>query len=185
MYFLGTIQAAPVAEVLHDEPDPVGRRGLDLLHLVLEELGAAALVAIEGELHVLRGDRVTVVELGILAEDELVGDAVLGQRPGLGQARGADIARHGFEQRVVQGVQHHERGDEGLGLTRIEPARDERHVDPDDEGPVGRGGQGRGQPAERREKQEEDQDLSGHAHGSHLPGDWGRSCDGPGAGVKN
>jgi hypothetical protein len=75
--------------------------GLDLLHLVLEQLGARALVALEGELHILRGDRITVVELSILANDELVGDAVLGERPGLGQARSIDVARHRLHQRVV------------------------------------------------------------------------------------
>jgi hypothetical protein len=48
----------------------------DVLDALLEQLGAAALVAVEGVLHVLGRDRIAVVELHARAHDELVGEPV-------------------------------------------------------------------------------------------------------------
>src|SRR6202030_1495562 len=49
--------------LLEHEPHAVRGEYLDLLHRVLQRLGGAPAVALEGELHVLRGDRIAVVEL--------------------------------------------------------------------------------------------------------------------------
>src|SRR5215471_11056285 len=66
-----------------------------------------------------------VVELRVLAQDELVGEPVLGRRPRLGQARRADVARHRLHERVVQRVEHHEGCDQRFGVAGVEPARDQ------------------------------------------------------------
>ena len=57
----------------------IGR--LDLGDPLLHQLVRGAAIALEGELDVLGGDRVAVVELGALAQHEIVGQAVLGRRP--------------------------------------------------------------------------------------------------------
>jgi len=81
------------------DADPQRARHLDLAHLVLEDL--VALGALEGELHVLRGERIAVVELEPGPELEVVGLAVGAHRPRLGEARGHRLAGHGLHERVV------------------------------------------------------------------------------------
>jgi hypothetical protein len=84
----GSIERHEVGPRLAEhELDPARVDDLDLLHLTLEQLLGAALVALERELDVLGRDRVAVVELDVLPEHERVADAVLRHRPRLGQAR--------------------------------------------------------------------------------------------------
>src|SRR5262249_48351460 len=101
---------------------------LDVAHLVLEDL--ADLRPLVTELHVVRGERIAVVEPEALAELELVGLAVRALLPRLRQARRHEIAGHRLEECVVERVEHPERRDEaGSQLARIEPGRGERHVE--------------------------------------------------------
>ena len=111
---------------------------LDLAHALLEDLRPGALVALERELHVGGGDRLAVMELRILANDELVGEPVLRLRERLREARRVEPGRHRLHQRVVQGVEHHERRGDALGLAGVEPARGQRDVDAPGHGAFGR-----------------------------------------------
>ena len=131
--------------LLQVKPDAARIDDLHVPHAILEQLGGGALVALERELDVVRGHRVAVVELRVLAQDELVDEAVLRGRPGLGQARGVLPARHRLHERVVHGVEHHERVDERLGVARIEPLAGQRDVEPPGERALGRGGGRRAQ----------------------------------------
>ena len=65
----------------------------------------SAVIAFEGELHILCGDRLAVVELHALAQDEVIGQAVFRDRPGFRQAGRLRLARHPLRHRVVQCVQ--------------------------------------------------------------------------------
>ena len=113
---------------------------------ILEPLARGATVAIEGELHVLRGDRRAVVEAGVLSQDELVREPVLGHRPRLRQARRLRPRRHGLHHGVVQRVEHHEGRDHAGRLGRVEPGGRQRDVHAPGElafrGRVGPRGQG-------------------------------------------
>src|SRR5713226_2357903 len=77
--------------------------------------------AVEAEPHVLRGEGIAVVEFQPLAELELVDALIRAERPGLGEAGRHEIAGHGLHERVVDGVEHPERGDLAQHLARIEP----------------------------------------------------------------
>ena len=85
-------------------------------HPLLEELGRGAPVALEGELHVLGGEGVAVVEHDALAEHELVAEAVLGDMDHDSASDGAmALPGIGFTMRVVHRVQHlHDRDDPGV-----------------------------------------------------------------------
>ena len=111
-------------------------RGLDLLDAILEQLGRRALVALERELHVVGGDRLAVVEVGVLPQHEVVHEPVARHRPGLGEARSRHRARHGLHHCVVEGVEH----EKGFRLRGIEPARGQRHVNAPGHGAFGGGG---------------------------------------------
>ena len=87
-----------------------------------------AAVALEGELDVLGGDRLAIMEGRALAQHELVAEAVLRGRPGFSKARRQQPTRHRLHQRVVQRVQDHERGNDPRGLRRVEPGRRQRDV---------------------------------------------------------
>ena len=80
-------------------------RGLDGGHAVLEQFACRAPVSLEGELHVLGCHRLAIVELGAVAQDELVDEAVVGEGPRLGEARCEGLARHGLHHSVVQRIQ--------------------------------------------------------------------------------
>ena len=97
-----------------------------------------AAIALEGELHVVGGDGLAVVEPRALAQHELVDEAVLGQAPRLGQARRHGVAGHRLHQRVVQRVEHHERRADPGRLGGIEPGRGERDVNGPGHLPLGR-----------------------------------------------
>ena len=112
-----------------DEAHLPGVEDLHLLDLVLEQLGAGALVPVPRELHVVRGHRLTVVEAGALAQHERVREMILGLRPRLGQARRGDSRRHRFHHSVVDRVHDHEGRVERLRLRGIEPAGGEGHVE--------------------------------------------------------
>src|SRR6516162_9699474 len=96
-----------------------------LPHLLMEELAPCTP---EAELNVLSGEHVTVVELEALAELELVDRLVRAQRPELGKARGQVVPRHRFDQRVVQGIEHPERGDHAHQPARVEPGGGQGNV---------------------------------------------------------
>ncbi len=100
-------------------------------HALLQQRVRRATIALERELHVIGGDRIAVVELRTLAQDELVAQPVLAGRPGLRQRRRRIALRHRLRHRVVQRVQHHERRDDACGLRRIEPGRRQRDVHAD------------------------------------------------------
>ena len=72
--------------LLEPEAHVLRVRRLDRGHLLLQQLLRGAAIALERELHVLRGDRLAVVEQRALAQHELVDQPVLRDRPGLGQA---------------------------------------------------------------------------------------------------
>ena len=101
---------------------------LHLLHAGLELPGSGPLVALEAELHVLRGDGITVVEREPAAQLELVHLAVRALRPGLGQARPHLLPRQRAHQRIVDRVEHPEGCDLRRGGGRVEPARSDRDV---------------------------------------------------------
>src|SRR3989449_3746098 len=85
--------------LLEEEPDPARVDDLHLLDLILEELRRPAAVALEGELHVLGGDGLAVVELGPLAQHELVAGAVGRHGPRLREARRVQARGHRLHQR--------------------------------------------------------------------------------------
>src|SRR5207248_11694768 len=64
--------------LLEDEANPSRVDDADLLHAVLEEPGRAAAIALERELHVVRGDGIPVVESHAVPDDEGVREAGLG-----------------------------------------------------------------------------------------------------------
>ncbi len=125
--------------LLEVNADAPGVDDLDFAHPVLEQLGRRALVAVERELHVLRRDGIAVVERDALAEDELVAEPVPGHAPRLGEARRIGPGRHGLHQRVVNGVVHHERRDQSLGLRGVQPAGGQGDVHGVRQGPLGHG----------------------------------------------
>ena len=107
------------------EAHPVGIDDRHLPDLVVEDL--RSLGPLEAEPHVLGGERVAVVELQALAELELVDALIRAHRPRLGEAGRHQVAGHGFDERVVDGIEHPERG-EARELSRIEPHGRQRHV---------------------------------------------------------
>src|SRR5256712_4412269 len=115
--------------LLQEEAHAARSHALDLAHALLEDLRPRALVPLEGELRVRGRDRLAVVELRALANDELVREPVLRLRERLREARGVEASGYGLHQRVVQGVEHHEGRGDPLGLTGVEPARGQRDVD--------------------------------------------------------
>ena len=114
--------------LLQPEAHPAGIDDLDGGHPLLERLVGRAAIALEGELHVLAGHRLAVVEAHALAQHELVGEVVLRHRPRFGQARGQQLARHRLGQRVVDGVVDHVRRDDPLRLGGVEPGGRQRDV---------------------------------------------------------
>ena len=137
-------------------------RGVDHLHLadvLLQLRHGATPIALERELHVLGRHRLTVVELHALPQQELVRQPVGGHGPRLREARRVDAAGHRLDQRVVQGVEHHERGDRGLGVPGIEPARRQRDVQAERDRSFRRAVGGTGKEACRKEKGERDTSL--------------------------
>ena len=149
---------------LEAEANAAGIGRLDGGHPVLERFRGGALVPIEGELHVVGGDGLTIVELRALAQDEVVGEPVLGRRPRLGEARSLRVARHRLEHRVVKRVEEHVRRDDARRLGGVEPGGRDRHVDGPGELPFRGGRRGRG--AERSQEQQRDdqgeRNPSGH-----------------------
>ena len=126
----GAIEGHEVGpRLMEHELHPAGIEDLYVLHLLLQEFRGAALVAVERELDVLGGHGLAVVELDVLTQHERVGEAVLRHRPRLGEARRGLPGGHRLHQRVVDRVEHLERRDRGLGLTGIEPAGRQGHVE--------------------------------------------------------
>src|SRR5439155_1357573 len=110
------------------DADPRRVRGLDRQHAVPEHLVGGAAIALQRELDVLGSDRLAIVKAHAFAEHELVDEPVRRRAPRLGQARRHGVARQRLHHRVVQRVQHHERGDDAGGLRRVEPGRREGEV---------------------------------------------------------
>src|SRR5215467_6857368 len=111
----------------------------DFLDLALEQRRGPTPVALEGELHVLGGDWITVVELG-RPQHEVEGEPVRRHRPRLGQAGCHGPGGHRLHQGVVNRVEHHERRDRGFRLARIQPSGRHRDVSADRELSIGRAG---------------------------------------------
>ena len=130
-------------------------------HPRLEGGRGPAPVALEGELHVLRGDRVAVVEAHADAEHEVVDEPVGRDAPRLGQARRHRGARHGLGERVVQRVQDHERHDDPGRLRGVEPRGRERDVHRPGQLALRRGGHRNG-PADRQQQEADDRPDAGH-----------------------
>src|SRR5207245_1925370 len=102
-------------------------------HPLLQRLVGRPPVALEGELHVLRGDGVAIVEARVLSQDEFPGEMILGDRPRLGEIRGERLPRHGLHEGIVERVVHQEGRDHPARFRGVEPGRGERDVDaPDD-----------------------------------------------------
>src|SRR5205085_4018955 len=101
---------------------------LDLFDMLLQRLGAGAVVAFEAELDVLGRDRVAIVESESLTQTELVGLAILALLPGFGEARTHLLPGIGADERVVNRVEHAERRDLCRRARRIEPGRRDRHM---------------------------------------------------------
>ena len=147
----------------------------DLLHVLLQQRRVRAVVALEGELHVLRGHALPVVEARVGAQREVVDEAVGGDGPGFGEARGARARRHRLEQRVVDRVEGEERGDRALGLGGIEPPRGQREVHRPCHLARRRGGSRLRHPGRSQAQQERDHDehTDEPSHGAALPGNVG------------
>ena len=160
--------------LLHQEPDPARVDDLHVLDLVLEELRRPAAIAVEGELDVLGGDGIPVVELDPLAQQELVTGAIGGHRPGLREARRGRALGHGLHQRVVDRVEDLERTDGGLRLAGIEPAGCQRDVEGVRHLALGSGRlSGPHGHAERPDRGEQHGSGDGSSQESHLRPPWG------------
>ena len=145
------------------DADPQRVDDLDARNLLLEELGRGAAIALEGELDVLGGHRLAVVEDDVAAQGELVGEPVRRHRPGLGQRWRRGIAGHGLQQRIVQRIEHQHAGDDAGMLAGIEPGRCDRNVHRPGHLAFGSAGRPRG-----RRRQEESQGE--HDDGGADPG---------------
>ena len=157
--------------LLQPEPDVTGIDGQHLAHLVLEDLRARAAVALERELHVLGRDRLAVMELRALADDEVVREPVLRRRPRLGEAWRERTRRHRLHHRVVQCPEDHERRGDSLGVRRIEEPRRDRDVDTVGDLAFGRGlGDGHGAGGRRRHGQREGEGREDEHRGSNVDG---------------
>ncbi len=78
----GRVEGHKIGPLLLElEPNVPGVGRLDGGHLVVEQIVRGALVTLERELDVLGGDGLAIVEFGILAQYELVAEAVFGGRP--------------------------------------------------------------------------------------------------------
>ena len=95
--------------IVQVEAHPVGIDDRHLPDLVVEDL--RSLGPVEAEPHVLGGERVAIVEFQSLAELEFIDALVRTHRPRLGEAGGHQVAGHGLDQRVVDGIEHPERGE--------------------------------------------------------------------------
>ena len=160
--------------LLELEPDAAGVDDLHLLDAVLEQLRASTLVALEGKLHVVRGDRVAVVELHAAPHDELVGETIRRHRPRLGEARGGETPGHGLHHRVVDRIENHEGRDGRLGLGRIEPPRGQGHVDGPAHLPFGGGPRPGRKPGQDHdeERRDDDAERSGRLHHGTESSSW-------------
>src|SRR4029453_9354007 len=113
------------------EREPHAQRidDVDRLHPVVQQLGGSALVALEGELHVVGREWIAVVELETRAELELVDEPVRALLPRLREAGRHVVAGQRLDQRVVHRVQEDERRPDARRLGRIEEYRRDRRVE--------------------------------------------------------
>ena len=161
----GAVEGHEVApRLVQDEPHVTGVHHLHLLDALAEQRSAGALVALEGELHVLARDGIAVVEARALAQHEIPRAAIFRHRPGLGQRGRVEVARHRLHQGVVERVVDHERRDLGLGLGRVEPARGERDVDPERHGAGRLSGDARGEAQRQHDERKERTGGAARAH---------------------
>ena len=99
---------------------------VDSRRMRFQQVVRGAAIALERELDVLCGHRLTVVEDRALAQREIVAEAVLRRRPGFGETGRQQLPGHRLGQRIMQCVEYHKRGDDPRGLRRIEPGRGQR-----------------------------------------------------------
>ena len=152
--------------LLQADAHPPRIGGLHAGHALLQRLDRGAAVALQRELHVVRRDRVAVVEERALAEHELVHEPVLRDRPGFGQPRRPRLPGHGLHQSVVQGVEDHVGRDHPRGLRRVEPRGCQRDVHGPGELALGRGRQSRRKGEDEQGHQDQDESAQGHGHAS-------------------
>src|SRR3989454_8682312 len=106
--------------LLQVEAHQVGIDCLDLLDFFLEELCTLTAVAFEAKLHILGSERVAVVESDPLAQLELICQAILALAPGFSQTGRHRVARHGFDQGIVQSVEKQKRRNrDGFGRVKV------------------------------------------------------------------
>ena len=142
---------------MQDEADAMGIDDVHGLHVVVQELGRRASIALEAEPHVFRRKGVAVVEPETLAQLELVHEPVRALRPGLGQTGRHVIAGQRLDQGVVQSIQEHERGADSWALAGVEKGGRDRGIEGNRQLAVrlGRGGLA-GRCPQRKQKQERD-----------------------------
>src|SRR5206468_9462048 len=116
--------------LLETKAHPILIHDLHRPHLGLEQARTRAAVAIEGELHVLRGERITVLEADALAQGELVDEPVAAHLPRLRERRPHARPGQRPHQRIVHRVVHHEGQRGPRGIRRIKERRRQRHMHP-------------------------------------------------------
>ena len=103
------------------EADLVRIDDLHCLDLPLEFRSARPLIPFEAELHVLRRERIAVVERDPLAELKRIRAPVGTLTPLRRQTGRHGVVGHGFDQRIMHGIEKHIRGDHASSLRWIEP----------------------------------------------------------------
>ena len=101
---------------------------LDIAYVVFQGLCCGALIAIKAELDVFGRHRVAVVKRQPRAQLERVGQPVLALLPRFREARSHLLPGIGADQRIMDRVEHAERGDLRRRGRRVEPARRDRHM---------------------------------------------------------
>ena len=114
---------------MEDEADAMRVDDVYSLDPIVQQLRRGASITQKAELHVLRREGVAVVEFQPLAQLELVHEPVRALLPRLGQAGRRVVAGQRFDQRVVQGVQEHERHADSGGLAGIEKRESDRDIE--------------------------------------------------------
>jgi hypothetical protein len=108
------------------KPNQVGADDLYFTDFVVQDL--RTLGTVEAELHILGGEGIAVMEGQPLTQVKFVHPLIGAHRPGLSQAGGHEIARHGLDDGIVQSIEHPKRRDQAHHLTRIEPGWGQGHV---------------------------------------------------------
>ena len=128
-----------------------GFHNLDIPHARFQLPGGRALVPEEAEFDIVGGDGVAIVEGDPSTQEKFIGEAVGTLGPGFRQAGGQRLARHGFHQGIVEGIQKQERRDNARGLSGVEPGGGQGDVHPYSQLPARLGRRVRHPPGPERE----------------------------------